>query len=198
MRRRREKNSSMKMIIALLAPTLLLSTSIALAQFRATPEPNTSQNAMQLRFSQLPKVIRDHAIEVRKLCNEANPEMTFDDMQGITIVDLKGDGSRDIAVDNETLCGAHMAGFNCSNRGCDMMIYKEILKGQWRKNFEEHLYEKHLAIDWDTMRLQLMVASIYAGDPRCKPAPNKLYTSGKSCNLIVTFRNDRWNWQLIK
>jgi len=50
--------------------------------------------------------------------------MTFNDMQGITIVDLKGDGSRDIAVDNEGLCGAHMAGVNCSNRGCDMTIYK--------------------------------------------------------------------------
>jgi hypothetical protein len=179
----------MKTILAFLLSTLLLLTGGALAQFRATPEPNASREASQgLGLSQLPDVIRDHAIEVRKSCKEADPEMTFDDMQGITVVDLKGDGSRDIVVDNEGLCGAHIAGFNCSNRGCDMTIYKEISKGQWRKNFDEHLYEKHLAI----------VASIYAGDPRCKPAPNRSYTSGKSCNLIVTFRNDRWNWQLIK
>jgi hypothetical protein len=189
----------MKAILTFLLSTLFLTTAVALAQFRATPEPNASQEVSQgLGFSQLPNVIREHAIEIRKSCKEADPEMTFDDMQGITIVDLKGDGSRDIVVDNEGLCGAHMAGFNCSNRGCDMTIYKEISKGQWRKNFDEHLYEKHLAIDWDTEHLQLMVASIYAGDPRCKPTPNRSYTSGKSCNLIVTFRNDRWNWQLIK
>jgi hypothetical protein len=181
--------------------TLLLSTAVAFAQFRATPEPhgNALQDASQSPgFSDLPKAIRDHAIEVRKTCKEANPEMTFNDMQGITIVDLKGDGSRDIVVDNEGLCGVHMAGYNCSNRGCDMTIYKETSRGQWRKNFDEHLYDKHLAIDWDTMRLQLVVASIYAGDPRCKPTPNKFYTSGKSCNVIVTYRNGKWNWQLIK
>jgi hypothetical protein len=91
------------------------------------------------------------------------------------------------------LCGVHMAGANCSNRGCDMSIYKEISKGSWRKTFHEHLYGKFLAIDWERMHLQLMVASIYAGDPRCQPIPNKEYTSGKSCNLIVTYRNNNWD-----
>jgi hypothetical protein len=151
-----------------------------------------------LEFRQLPKEIRDRAIDVRRGCKELNPEMTFNDMQGITVVDLKGDGSRDIVVDNEGLCGVHMSGGNCSNRGCDLLIYKEQQKGQWRKIFEEHLYDKHLAIDWQTMKLQLMVASIYAGDPRCHPIPKKEYTSGKSCNLIVTYRNNGWNWQLIR
>jgi hypothetical protein len=151
-----------------------------------------------LEFRQLPREIRDRAIEVRASCKELNPEITFNDMQGITVLDLKGDGSRDIVVDNEGLCGEHMAGANCSNRGCDLLIYKEITRGQWTKIFEEHLYEKHLAIDWETMRLQLMIASIYAGDPRCQPNPRKDYTSGKSCNLIVTYRNDKWNWELIR
>ena len=89
-------------------------------------------------------------------------------MQGIEILDLKGDGSQDIFVDNEGLCGSHMAGANCSNRGCDFSIYKEVSRNHWRKIFAEHLYDKFLAIDWDTMRLQLMVVSIYAGDLRCQ------------------------------
>jgi hypothetical protein len=29
------------------------------------------------------------------------------------------------------------------------MIYKEISQNQWRKIFQEHLYDKHLVIDWD-------------------------------------------------
>jgi hypothetical protein len=151
-----------------------------------------------MEFRQLPKEVRDHAIEVRKSCKEDNPDMQFNDMQGIQILDLKGDGSRDIFVDNEGLCGEHMAGANCSNRGCDMIIYKETSKGQWRKIFNEHLYDKYVAIDWDTMRMQLMVVSLYAGDPRCLPDPKKDYTSGRSCNLIVTYRDNKWNWQIIR
>ena len=128
---------------------------------------------------------------------EFNPDLKFNDMQGIQILSLRGDGARDIVVDNEGLCGHQFAGGNCSNRGCDMSIYKEVSRGQWRKIFSEHLHEKFLAIDWERMRLQLIVAAIYAGDKRCHPTPNRDYTSGMSCNLIVTYRNHGWNWQRI-
>jgi hypothetical protein len=149
-----------------------------------------------LEFNQLPREIRDHALEVRRSCKELDPERTFDEMQGIDILDLVGNGSRDIFVDNEGLCGSHIAGVNCSNRACEMIIYKEGPKGQWRKIFDEDLYAKFLAIDWENMRFQLMIASIYAGDPRCRP--KKDYTSGHSCNLIVTYGNNKWRWQLIR
>jgi hypothetical protein len=158
--------------------------------------PLAAQPSME--FRQLPKEVRDHAIEVRKSCKEFDSDRKFSDMQGIDILDLKGDGSRDIFVDNEGLCGEHMAGANCSNRGCDMTIYKETSRGQWRKIFNEHLHSKYLVIDWDTMRMQLMVVSIYAGDPRCQPDPKKDYTSGRSCNLLVTYRDNKWNWQVIR
>ena len=149
-------------------------------------------------FNQLPKEVRDLAIDVRNQCKDLEPEMKLnDEMSGIQIFDLSGDGARDIFVDNEELCGGlRLAGGNCSNRGCDMTIYKEISKGRWRKIFNEHLHAKFLAIDGETGRFQLMVASIYAGDPRCQP--RKEYTSGHSCNLIVTFHNNGWNWQKIR
>ena len=38
-----------------------------------------------LELAQLPKEIRERAAEVRKSCTEVNPEMKFDDMQGILI-----------------------------------------------------------------------------------------------------------------
>jgi hypothetical protein len=158
--------------------------------------PVAAQPDMQ--FKELPKEVRDRAAEVRKSCKEENPDLSFSDMQGIQILSLKGDGARAIVVGNEELCGAHLAGANCGNRGCDLQIYKEVSKNQWRKIFDEHLYDKFLAIDWENMRLQLIVASIYAGDPRCQPRPGKQYASGMSCNLIVSYQNDRWSWQPIK
>ena len=151
-----------------------------------------------VNFRELPKEVRDLVVEVRNSCRDLNPTMTFNDMQGVQILDLNGDGSRDLVIDNEAVCGEHMAGANCSNRGCDMIIYKEIGRSQWRRIFKEHLYAKFLAINWDTMRFQLMVASIFAGDAWCEPAPRKEYTSGQTCNLLVTFHNNRWNWQRIK
>jgi hypothetical protein len=158
--------------------------------------PLAAQQDMQ--FQELPKEVQEKALEVRKSCKEADPERKFDDMQGIQILSLKGDRARYIVIDNEGLCGAHMAGYNCSNRGCDMDIYKEVSKGHWRRVFHEHLYDKFLAIDWEKMRLQLIVGSIYAGDARCQPNPSRQYTSGMSCNVIISYKNDRWNWQAIK
>jgi hypothetical protein len=152
----------------------------------------------QLAYQLLPKEIRDLASEVRNSCKELEPTKHYDDMQGISVLNLKGDSSRAIFVDHEGLCGEHIARANCSNRGCDLLVYIEAGRAQWRKIFQEHLYGKYLAVDWEHMRLQLMVVTIYAGDPRCRPDPKKEYTTGKSCNLLVTYRNDRWSWQLIK
>jgi hypothetical protein len=151
-----------------------------------------------LQFRQLPKEAQEHANEVRNSCKAENPDITFSDMQGIQVMSLSGDRSNDAVMDNEGLCGAHLAGANCSNRGCDMTIYKEISKGRWRKIFQEHLYEKFLAIDWKTMRLQLMVVSISANDAKCQSDPRREYTSGDSCNLIVTYKTDNWNWSPIR
>ena len=159
-------------------------------------EPSVAQPV--LTFQQLPKEIRDHAGEVRASCKEHEPTFQVNnEMQGIEILSLKGDGARDLVVDNEGLCGTQWAGANCSNRGCDLRIYKEVSRGQWRKVFEEHLHAKYLVIDYERMRLQLVVAAIYAGDPRCKPSPRKDYTSRMSCNLLVTYTDSGWNWQKV-
>jgi hypothetical protein len=155
-----------------------------------------------LGFSQLPSEIQNHALEVRKSCwvdepsGKPVPEPEVNDMRGITVLDLTGDGSRDIFVDNGQLCSSGpAAGFNCTNRTCEFVIYKEGPKGQWRKIFDENLYDKYLAIDQEHGRLQLMVVSIWAGDPRCHR--KDVTWMGAQCNLIVTFRNNKWNWQLL-
>jgi hypothetical protein len=118
-------------------------------------------------------------------------------MQGITVVDLDGNRSRDLMVDNEELCNAAMAGANCSNRGCDLTIWKEVGRGSWRKVFNEHLHRKFISLNIATGRFQLMAVSIYAGDARCKQDQQRLYTSGENCDLLVSYRNGQWIWQPI-
>ena len=152
----------------------------------------------QMNFSQLPEEIQTHVRDVQRSCRELDPDRKFAAMSGIQILSLNGDGTRDIFVDNGEICGNAMPGANCSNRGCDLAIYKEIARGRWSKVFGEHLHEKHLSIDWNTMRLQQMVVAINAGDARCRPDPRKEYTSGKSCNLTVKWQNNRWVWLKIK
>jgi len=160
---------------------------------------SASAQMTELEYSQLPREVRDTIRDIRANCKELNPDFKpYAIEQGIMIVDLDDSGSKNIVLDAENVCNGQVPGANCSNRGCDMTIFKETSRGQWQKIFKEHLYAKYLAIDWETMRLQLMVVSIYAGDPRCQPDANKDYSSGKSCNLIVTYRNNQWNWQLIR
>jgi hypothetical protein len=150
-------------------------------------------------YSELPKEIRDTAGEVRGRCKEADVdggEMRFDDWQGIYLVDLNGDGSDDIVVDHEHLCNGRMAGFNCSNRSCQFEVYKQVGKGKWRKVFDEYLHDKYIVAEG--YRFQMLIAKIWAGDARCKPDPKEEYPSGRACNLFVTYKGGKWNWQKIR
>src|SRR5579871_3835896 len=78
------------------------------------------------QFSDLPREVQGYANDVRKSCKELNADFKpYDPMQGIFVIDLKGDGSRDLMVGNEELCNTAMAGANCSNRACPLVIWKQ-------------------------------------------------------------------------
>ena len=80
-----------------------------------------------MQFQELPKNIQTSVAQTRDSCKEMDTDFEpHDAMQGITVIDLDGDGSRDLMVDNEELCNARMAGANCTNRGCDLTIWKQV------------------------------------------------------------------------
>jgi len=175
--------------------TLISAVLAGVISAGAPPSPLAEERT--IRFQELPTDIRSHVNEVRRACKELDPDFKpYDDLQGVTIIDLTGDGSRDLMVDNEELCNSHIAGANCNNRGCDLIIWKEVDRGSWKKIFKEHLHRKFISVHTETSRFQLMAVSIYAGDPRCKP--RKEYTSGQSCDLLVSYRNGQWQWELIR
>ena len=90
-----------------------------------------------------------------------------------------------------------MTGANCSNRGCDLQIWKQLGQGSWRKIFDEHLHRNFISIS-EQGRLRLMAVSVYAGSPHCAPGLGRNYTSGQSCDALVRYRNGSWIWEKIR
>jgi hypothetical protein len=151
----------------------------------------------EFKFETLPHEVRMHVEEIRDRCMEADPQFKpYDPMQGITVVDLDGSAAA-LIVDNEELCApVRAAGFNCTNRGCDLKIWKQIDRLTWRVVFDEHLYRKFISVT-DDGGFAGMVASIYAGSPQCRPPPNVEYSSGRSCYVLIKYRKGRWVWDRL-
>jgi len=173
-----------------------LANIVLLPLFSVTAASSSYGQAMsQAEFDRLPKEVRATIQNIRTSCKELDPDFTpYAIDQGITIIDL--DGSKAIMVDAEDVCNGWVAGANCSNRGCDLKIWKQTGTNVWRKVFDEHLYRKFISLS-DDNRFRMMAVSIYAGDPRYKPNPKKDYTSGMSCDALVRYRNNNWTWEKI-
>ena len=138
--------------------TRLLGAAIALVLLAvharagsSLPWPDDKLSKSPIAWGDLPKEVTKTVVEVRDRCKDSDGDNVEPPQrwQGISFVDLKGDGSRDIVVDHAFLCHGARAGENCSNRGCNVEIYKEVSRGKWRKVFEEHLYDKYYVYDWN-------------------------------------------------
>jgi hypothetical protein len=73
--------------------------------------------SQQVEFQDLPKEVRDYAVQVRSACKEVDENLALDEMQGISIVDLAVKGPRAIIVDNEGLCSNWIKGANLFGSG---------------------------------------------------------------------------------
>ena len=86
---------------------------------------SASAQSPDAQYRKLPAEVRHYAESVRKSCIDLNPHSKpYDLMQGIDPVELGGAPA--LFVDAETLCNARMAGANCTNRGCDLKIWKRV------------------------------------------------------------------------
>jgi hypothetical protein len=96
---------------------------IALGVF-ATLSTTAYAQISQLEYDQLPKEIRDEVDETRAACKKLGAEDDPYFGSGLQIIDLDGKGSRDILLDYQHVCNGWFKGGNCSNRGCDLRIWK--------------------------------------------------------------------------
>lgn len=156
-------------------------------------------------FQTLPDEVRAYAREVRGHCKALQDEFPEeerksykftpdDEMQGIIPGVL--DGRPAIIADNLTLCNDHLPGANCTNRGCDVVIWRQDDAGVWRRIFNEHLHERILDVDQSSGQIKPIKLRLYAGDPRCRPARNAQYSSGQSCALTAQYSAGTWKWAL--
>jgi hypothetical protein len=171
----------------------------------ASAQEDWQKTAMN-EFNQLPKLVRDQAIKTRKSCKEFGSDedrtkmADLNPMAGIQKITLEGHPS--FIVDDAHLCGdIREAAVNCSNRSCTLAIYRQDGKG-WGKVLEDDMMENYPVLDWDrsdTPVFQMLVATIWAGDPRCHPTrPSTDYTSGRSCNVIGRYHNNTWQWEKVR
>jgi len=152
----------------------------------------------RIRYEQLPVDLRKYVDDIHRHCKENDENsQPKDRMQGISLIDLDGHGSKDLMVDAERLCTTWIPGGNCSNRGCDLQIWKQIDRRTWRSIFDEHVSRKFISLSEQNV-LQLMALSIWAGSPHCEPVAGKTYTSGQSCDAIVRYMHGSWLWKKIK
>lgn len=152
--------------------------------------------ARDMGYQDLPDAAKSYVEAVRESCREnAEDSVPSDPMAGISQVFLPGDIPA-LVLDNETLCNSSYAGANCSNRGCDLEIMAK--EGpSWKTVFKEHLYRSFLSVD-DQGKLNLIAASIYAGDPRCAPEAGSKPMSSESCDVLIRYRDKQWQWQRVR
>lgn len=151
-----------------------------------------------VRYTELPGELRSYVDEVRESCKGLDESsMPYHPMQGIMEFDLEEDGSSDLLVAAEYLCERRMAGANCTNRGCDLQVWKEVGPRKWRKIFDDHPYDNFISIDYNGP-FRFMVLKIHAESPQCRPDPAAQYSAGHNCDVIVRYRGGDWVWEKIE
>jgi len=169
-----------------------LSTETVETQFDGNQTVSSGASAA------LPRAVRMHVDRIRGVCRAelagvANTPAVAEPEQGIRRIMLAGRAA--ILVENELLCTDHIPGANCSNRGCDVLIWRQESSGAWRKVLQEHAHERDIRVDAATGELVVLKLAIYAGDRRCRPSRNRDYTSGEACWLSASYGNGKWTFR---
>lgn len=164
--------------------------------------PTLGEGAQEqfLDFADLPSEVRADVEETRLKCSEGTEgklKPSFP-MEGIDIVGL--DVGKGIVVNNWLVCGGpgpSPAGYGCSNRGCDLTIWRDQGKLGWQRMFREHTHGPPFLSVTPEGKLSAVVVSIQAENPQCLPKPNVQYTSGMSCDVLARYKNGQWQWERL-
>jgi hypothetical protein len=117
---------------------------------------------------------------------------------GLMKIDLNGDKSLDILISYERICNDRIAkGGNCSNRGCDVVIYKQVGQHKWTKVFDEHVRPGFLvSLDYQN-RFRLLAVSIVGGNKQC--VAQKLGSSARMyCDALVSWTGGHFVFRPIR
>jgi len=156
--------------------------------------PGSDRAAAQTRQSLLNLLPADVQSNIRAARDSCGTADSYADA-GLQMIDLNGDGSRDIIVDWAYVgCGA--AGTTgCSNAGCDLEIFKQTGPTSRKRIFAEHVSGHFVSVG---KRFRLLAVHLVGGDARCKGEPIYEGSPKTFCDALVFWRRGTWAWQPIK
>ncbi|HWK32855.1 MAG TPA: hypothetical protein VNR51_04145 [Hyphomicrobium sp.] len=146
-------------------------------------------------YAKLPSPVRQHAEEIRKVCRDNDPDWKPGSaMSGILEVTM--DGQQAFVVDNKDLCAPiESAGVNCSNRGCDLKIWKRQVR-DWKLVLDEHAYSRYVSVT-PQGGLAALIIAVQARHPQCHPPSGKEYSSAETCDILGRYKQGRWHWEKL-
>jgi hypothetical protein len=159
--------------------------------------PASAQTTQRL-FDQLPRQTQADIRQVREWCTNAGTPVGSEVDTGLQEIDLNGDGSHDIVIDWQRVACGDAGGGGCSNRGCDLDIYKQTGRASWKKIFSEHVGKHFMSTTYDDRsRFRLLAISVVGGNSQCKINQNEP-GARRYCDALVYWRQGRWQWEPIR
>jgi hypothetical protein len=152
-----------------------------------------AESFLSLDPAEFPTAVKNALQQVRDACREAEHQ-SFDDPQvGITILDLNGDGSKDILLQASSACEFPTKGAGCNTAGCDLQIFKQVGNRQWKMIFDETLGEQPFLSASETGHFNLMAVSVSRKiGARCSDP------SGTGCDFLIYWKKNKFVWERIR
>jgi hypothetical protein len=140
----------------------------------------------------LPGELATRLQEITASCKEDGIQISAEREPGVRRIDLNGDGSQDVLFDSQQVCGSS-PGHGCSNRGCYLVVYKQMGLNSYRKVLDE-LYdlERFISIS-KSGRLNLIAYSSPGEFGRCRQK-----SRSEDCDYLLFWRRGQWAWETIQ
>ncbi len=174
---------------------LFLFSYVMLASFervQAQSAPPTAGSNVSSASNPLPTELDNRIREITTSCKEDGIRISAEREPGIRRIDLNGDGSHDVLFDSQQVCGSS-PGHGCSNRGCYLVVYKQVSPNSYRKVLDE-LYdlERFISIS-KSGRLNLIAYSSPGEFGRCRQK-----SRNEDCDYLLFWRRGQWAWETIQ
>ena len=155
--------------------------------------PARTESFLSLDPSEFPTAVNAALQQVRSVCKEYGHQPLDDPQAGITIIDLNGDGSKDIFLQAWQACDIETKEAGCNTAGCVVQIFKQVGNNQWRVIFDETLNPQFFLSTSKEGHFNLMAVSVSRKiSDRCSDP------SGSECDYLLHWKRNKFIWERIQ
>lgn len=154
--------------------------------------PARTESFLSMDSSEFPAAVNGALQEVRNVCKENGHQPLDDPQAGITIIDLNGDGSKDIFLQAWQACDMPTKEAGCNTAGCVVQIFKQVGDHQWKVIFDETVDPQFFLSTSKEGRFNLMAVSVNRKiSNRCSDP------SGNVCDYLLHWKRNKFIWERI-